>query len=93
MTLPSPFGTHDRATCRLDLEPRGARGTRGFLPSCAGYGSLQDELLLVETSQPDGSKAQILYRNGGLVVAADLEKLCIKVTEEVTAKHFVKVYS
>ncbi|GLC39884.1 hypothetical protein PLESTB_001312800 [Pleodorina starrii] len=38
-----------------------------------------DELLLVETSQPDGSKAQILYRNGGPVAAADLEKLCTKV--------------
>ncbi|GLI62744.1 hypothetical protein VaNZ11_005483 [Volvox africanus] len=38
-----------------------------------------DELLLAETSQPDGSKAQILYRNGGPVAAADLEKLCTKV--------------
>ncbi|KXZ50693.1 hypothetical protein GPECTOR_15g377 [Gonium pectorale] len=38
-----------------------------------------DELLLVETEQPDGSKAQILYRNGGPVVAADLERLCTKV--------------
>ncbi|EFJ42992.1 hypothetical protein VOLCADRAFT_107031 [Volvox carteri f. nagariensis] len=38
-----------------------------------------DELLLVETSQPDGSKAQILYRNGGPVAAADLESLCVKV--------------
>ncbi|PNH06821.1 putative acetyltransferase NSI [Tetrabaena socialis] len=42
-----------------------------------------DELLLVETEQPDGSRAQILYRNGGPVVAADLEKLCIKASIEL----------
>ncbi|GFR53113.1 hypothetical protein Agub_g15831 [Astrephomene gubernaculifera] len=38
-----------------------------------------EELLLVETQQAGGSKAQIIYRNGGPVVAADLERLCVKV--------------
>ncbi|KAG2425531.1 hypothetical protein HXX76_013575 [Chlamydomonas incerta] len=38
-----------------------------------------DELLLLESGQPDGSKAEIIYRNGGPVAAADLEQLCTKV--------------
>ncbi|KAG2489406.1 hypothetical protein HYH03_012046 [Edaphochlamys debaryana] len=42
-------------------------------------GAEVDELLLVETRQADGSRAQIVYRNGGPVAAADLEKLCVKV--------------
>lgn len=35
--------------------------------------------MLIETELQDGSKAQIVYRNGGQVLASDLEKLCVKV--------------
>lgn len=40
----------------------------------------QDEVVLVETSGEDGSTAQILYRNGGVVDADVLESLCDKVS-------------
>lgn len=42
---------------------------------------MQDELMLIETELQDGSKAQIVYRNGGQVLASDLEKLCVKVND------------
>ena len=40
---------------------------------------LQDEVLLIEHQNADGSFARIYYRNGGLVDAAALERLCEKV--------------
>eukprot|EP00891_Asterochloris_glomerata_P007843 jgi/Astpho2/7843/Aster-06130 len=39
----------------------------------------QDEVLLIEHQNADGSVARIYYRNGGLVDAAALERLCEKV--------------
>ena len=40
---------------------------------------VQDEVVLVETSDAEGSSAQIIYRNGGIVDAQSLENLCDKV--------------
>ena len=36
-------------------------------------------MVLVETSDEEGSSAQIIYRNGGMVDARSLEVLCDKV--------------
>lgn len=41
----------------------------------------QDEVILVETSDAEGSSAQIIYRNGGIVDARSLEVLCDKVCQ------------
>ena len=41
--------------------------------------SAQDEVVLVETTDAEGSSAQIIYRNGGMVDARSLELLCDKV--------------
>ena len=35
--------------------------------------------MLVETSDEEGTSAQIIYRNGGMVDARSLEELCDKV--------------
>ncbi|CAD7702406.1 unnamed protein product [Ostreobium quekettii] len=40
----------------------------------------EDEIVLVETVQPNGSTAQIVYRNGGLVDAVAVDGLCAKVS-------------
>ncbi len=40
---------------------------------------LQEEIVLIETAKEDGSKARIVFRNGGDVDAAVLERLCNKV--------------
>ena len=40
---------------------------------------VQDEVLLVEHTRDDGSKAQIVYRAGGGVDADALQDLCAKV--------------
>lgn len=39
----------------------------------------QEDLILVESTRPDGTIAQIMYRNGGTINAAELERLCSKV--------------
>ena len=36
-------------------------------------------MILAETVQPDGSTAQIFYRNGGLVDVVAVDELCKKV--------------
>lgn len=38
-----------------------------------------DVVLLTERQRPDGSPAYVVYRNGGVVDAAELEQLCDKV--------------
>lgn len=40
---------------------------------------LQEEVILVENVRDDGCAAQIVFRLGGAVTAADLENLCSKV--------------
>ena len=39
----------------------------------------QEELVVAETRQADGSCAQIVFRNNAAVDAGDLERLCVKV--------------
>ncbi|MEW5316378.1 MAG: hypothetical protein WDW38_007756 [Sanguina aurantia] len=38
-----------------------------------------EDLILVESTRADGTTAQIMYRNGGTINAAELERLCSKV--------------
>ncbi len=45
---------------------------------------VQDEVVLVETSDAEGSSAQIIYRNGGIVDAQSLENLCDKVCHQLS---------
>lgn len=42
-------------------------------------GEEKPELVLVETEQPDGASARIIYRSGGVIDAVSLERLCSKV--------------
>ena len=39
----------------------------------------QEELVVAETRQADGSCAQIVFRNNAAVDAGDLERLCVQV--------------
>lgn len=47
--------------------------------SCALVTRLQDEVVLAEVAQADGSSAQIVYLNNAPVEPAALERLCTKV--------------
>lgn len=46
---------------------------------CSLSSLAQEELVLAESSRPDGGVAQVLFRLGGNVTADSLERLCVKV--------------
>lgn len=46
----------------------------------------QEEIVIIEQTKDDGRKAQIVYRNGGIVSAAALEALCVRVCTRSLAR-------
>ncbi len=49
---------------------------------------LQEEIVVIEQTKEDGRKAQIVYRNGGIVSAAALEALCVRVHSQLPARSY-----
>lgn len=65
------------------LEPRGGVKVCRLTASSALLSRvflyLQEEIVVIEQTKDDGRKAQIVYRTGGIVSAAALEALCVRV--------------
>jgi hypothetical protein len=55
------------------------KGSNGGAAAEDYSGENLDEVLLTELTRPDGTRGYVVYRNGGLVDAAELEELCDKV--------------
>ena len=69
---------------RLSVHAR----TRGWFARMApSDATAQDEFVMIESQLEDGSSQQIVYRNGGDVTVAAVERLCNKVLPAGDGRH------
>lgn len=73
--VPDTVSALESVTFPLALPSTGRRATT----TLCRLVHMQDEFVMVETTGEDGSKMQIIYRNGGDVRASCVEQLCDKV--------------